>query len=501
MSRDGFMLYKDGEKTVGLPFVRKDGKFFNPNIKYFNKTNGLWVRSDWFYKNIKDSKITKLVHKKLNIEDKNCAKCHYTLPKDLQFNKDRIALQKDGDFITLYYSLPVNNQCIECHTHWTKKESGGYLGAKINITLEKDKILSIVNKFKTSLWILIVAITLIFSYYIFAVAKLRNSLVMLKNITEDLARGEGDLTKRVHISSKNEARDIANNLNIFIEKIQDIVEHLKNTTSSSANIGDNVKKASKTIKETINKQTELIKKNEKLTNCIKENLESVKDSIFSTATDIKCTQKNLSENINSLLEIVDEIRNASEKEMSLAQKASELTKSSSQIKEIVAIIKDISDQTNLLALNATVEAARAGEHGRGFAVVADEVRKLAEKTQKSLDEINTVISLIIKGIIEIENQTKENSEESTKICEITNNLKDNTSNTMESLNKTIDKVKNATKETSKIDNNVQSLVEISKELIEQAKISEKVGNNLGKVSNTLHGVVNLLKEYTNRFKT
>ena len=501
MTRDGFMVYKDGEKTVGLPFVRKNGKLFNPNIKYYNKTNGLWMRSDWFYKNLKDSKITELTLKRLNIEDRNCARCHYTLPKDLEFNEERIAIKKDGDFITLYYNIPVNNQCIECHTHWKKEESGGYLGLRVNTILEREKILSVVNMFKMGLWILVFAIILIFSYYIFAVVKLRNSLVTLKDVTEDLASGDGDLTKRVQISSKNEARDIANNLNIFIEKIQDVVEHLKDNTSSSIEVGNNVKEASKTIEKTINKQTKLIKKNEELANYIKENLESVKDSIFSTAKDIKYTQESLSANIKSLLNTVEKIKNASEKEINLTQKAAELTKSSSQIKEIIAIIKDIADQTNLLALNAAIEAARAGDHGKGFAVVADEVKKLAEKTQKSLSEINNVISLIIQGISEIENQIKENSNESAKICEITKNLADKTNNTMNSLNKTIDKVENATKETSKIDDNVKSLVEISKELIEQAKISEKVGNNLGEISNTLNDVIISLKKDTNKFKT
>ena len=100
---------------------------------------------------------------------------------------------------------------------------------------------------------------------------------------------------------------------------------------------------------------------------------------------------------------------------SVSDRTNEVIAQSEDIKNVIGIIRDIADQTNLLALNAAIEAARAGEHGRGFAVVADEVRKLAERTQRSLGEIEANTNLLVQSINDMAESIKEQAEGVTQI--------------------------------------------------------------------------------------
>nr|WP_308400818.1 methyl-accepting chemotaxis protein [Campylobacter insulaenigrae] len=159
--------------------------------------------------------------------------------------------------------------------------------------------------------------------------------------------------------------------------------------------------------------------------------------------------------LGSISSAVEQIANSM---THMNQRGENVIQQSEDIAKIVSVIKEIAEQTNLLALNAAIEAARAGEHGRGFAVVADEVRNLAERTQKSLDEIDANTNLLTQSINEIVGSIAEQSKGINHINERISELELNTQTNLDiSLS------------TSKISNNVSK---IANEILEDVNKKE-----------------------------
>ena len=314
-------------------------------------------------------------------------------------------------------------------------------GEKWGIVVEKDEseVLDNVHEIRNTISgisLAVFIVLLLISIYLVQTLII-SKLATLQSAAYDLAKGEGDLTQRIDVPKGDEIYEVAENINGFIEKVRITVSEAKRSSSDNTGIANTLSEASLIIRGKTEDEARIVADvstaGNDLQNVLKISIEQAKitkDDIDSAGSVLKGANE-------QIIHLANEVQTRAREEVELASRLEQLSSDVTQVKEVLTVISDIADQTNLLALNAAIEAARAGEHGRGFAVVADEVRKLAERTQRSLAEINASIGVIVQSVIDASEHISVNAQEIEKLSEYANSAESEINTSVESIERSI----------------------------------------------------------------
>lgn len=349
---------------------------------------------------------------------------------------------------------------------------------------------------------------------VFISGKISRPIRRAADMLKDISEGEGDLTRRLNVSTRDELGDLATYFNRFVEKLQGIVGQITGNVSTVAS----------SATELAATATQLAGGAEQTTHQSVQ-VAAATEQMSSNMTSMAAASEQMSQNVRSVSVAIDEVTaSIGEMAQSAEQAASsassakalvdtsntqivDLTNAADQIGKVIEVIQDIADQTNLLALNATIEAARAGDAGRGFAVVATEVKELAKQTANATEDIRQRIEGIqsstnmavksITGIGDIVRQVNDLSRtiaaavevQSTATKEIANTI-NQSSVAAESVARGITESASASQEISRV---IAGVDMAARQTAQGATQTQTTGRELSQVAEQLQSLVGQFK--------
>jgi len=388
----------------------------------------------------------------------------------------------------------TSTACLSCHTN---NQVGDVLGM-LSMSMPMTEAIALSNR---SMWQTgglmgaIVAIILVVMYML-----LRNIVLQpmakMSEISRDIAKGEGDLTKRVPADGHDEIAQMGQYFNEFIEKLQHMIKKVAHVTDKVASASVELSATA----EEISKGTDTLTSRASQTAAAVEEMNAtvgqVAQNSGKAASLAQDTVKTAQEGGTVVSSTISGMQQLSEAVSNSATIISDLGKSSDQIGEIVRTIEDIADQTNLLALNAAIEAARAGEQGRGFAVVADEVRKLAERTTKATKEIGDMIRQIQQDTRGAVDSMQQGTQKVTAGVDLVNKTGEALAQIVRMVSDSADMIRQiavASEEqsvgTQQIASDIENVAKVTKESSSGAHESAKASQDLSQLAVELQGIV------------
>lgn len=313
-------------------------------------------------------------------------------------------------------------EVLSTHANDTASEARERLTSVYVSSLVSNGIVIII-----SVILIIVAIYCVMKYVIKPIIATNKDI---RDIIDGIDSGEGNLTKRVRVISNDEIADLGNGINLFMDKLQEILKLIIENTNYMENV---VAEVDGSVAKSNDSASDLSAMTEELSatmqdvglsvNTINDNADAIRKDVEIIATksdDINKFSKEMKANAEkiesdaryNMVQTGEKVGNI----LDVLNRAIEDSKSVDQVNNLTNDILNISSQTNLLALNASIEAARAGEAGKGFAVVADEIRQLADSSRETANKIQSINSVVVAAV---------------------NNLSDNANNLVSYLQQTI----------------------------------------------------------------